>query len=89
MFILDPDAEDQQVEAVVERITGILSERGGEVTAVDRWGRRKLAYEIQRKSEGFYVLVSFRAESPALKEMDRVLSLADEVIRFKIVKKAA
>lgn len=89
MAIVDPDADEQQIGGVVDRITGILSERGGEVSSVDRWGRRKLAYEINRKSEGIYVLVKFKSEAAALTELDRVLTLADEVLRFKIVRKAA
>ncbi len=89
MAIVDPDADEQQIGGVVDRITGILSERGGEVSSVDRWGRRKLAYEINRKAEGIYVLVTFKSEAGALTELDRVLTLADEVLRFKIVRKAA
>jgi small subunit ribosomal protein S6 len=89
MAIVDPDADEQQIAGVVDRITGILSERGGEVSSVDRWGRRKLAYEINRKTEGIYVLVTFKSEAEALTELDRVLTLADEVLRFKIIRKAA
>jgi small subunit ribosomal protein S6 len=89
MAIVDPDADEQKIGGVVDRITGILSERGGEVSSVDRWGRRKLAYEINRKSEGIYVLVTFKSEPEALRELDRVLALADEVLRFKIIGKAA
>jgi small subunit ribosomal protein S6 len=89
MVILDPESEDQQVEAVVGRISQVLSRHGGEVAGVDRWGRRKLAYEINRKAEGFYVVITFTTESEALGELDRMLSLADEVIRFKVVQAAA
>ena len=89
MAILDPEAEEQTVAGVVDRITQILSDREGEVSNVDRWGRRKLAYEINRKSEGNYVLVVFKSEPEALAELDRALNLADEVIRFKIIRKVA
>lgn len=89
MAILDPEADEQTVAGVVDRITQILSDREGEVSNVDRWGRRKLAYEINRKSEGNYVLVVFRSDPEALAELDRVLNLADEVIRFKISRKVA
>jgi small subunit ribosomal protein S6 len=89
MLILDAEADEAQIGSVVERITQILSEHGGEVAGVNRWGRRKLAHEIDRRTEGFYVLVTFTADSPALAELDRVLSLADEVTRFKIVRLAA
>jgi small subunit ribosomal protein S6 len=89
MVIIDPEAEEQQVGAVVDRITQILSEHGGEVAGVDRWGQRKLAFEIDRKAEGFYVVITFTSDSDPLAELDRVLSLADEVMRFKIVRVAA
>jgi small subunit ribosomal protein S6 len=89
MAILDPEADDQKVGGVVDRITQILSEHGGEVSNVDRMGRRRLAHEINRQKEGFYVLVAFKSEPEPLHELDRVLSLADEVIRFKIIRKAA
>jgi small subunit ribosomal protein S6 len=89
MVILDPEADEAQVGSVVDRITKILSEHGGEVGSVDRWGRRRLAFEIDRKTEGFYLVVQFTGDSPALAELDRVLSLADEVLRFKIVRSAA
>jgi small subunit ribosomal protein S6 len=89
MAILDPEADEQKVGGVVDRITQILSEHGGEVSNVDRMGRRRLAHEINRRSEGVYVLVLFKSEPEALHELDRVLLLADEVIRFKIIRKAA
>jgi small subunit ribosomal protein S6 len=89
MLILDPDTDEQQVGSVVDRITQILSAHGGEVSNVDRWGRRKLAFEIDRKAEGFYVVVTFTGESEALTELDRVLALADDVMRFKVVRAAA
>jgi small subunit ribosomal protein S6 len=89
MVILDPEADEAAVNGIADRITGILSEHGGEVTSVDRWGRRKLAFEIEKKTEGYYLVVAFSAESDALDELDRVLSLADEVIRFKVVRLAA
>jgi small subunit ribosomal protein S6 len=86
MVIVDPEADEETVGRVVERVTGILSEHQGEVASVDTWGRRKLAFEIDRKAEGQYFVVSFQAEPPALAELDRVLSFADEVLRFKIVR---
>ena len=86
MVIVDSEADEETVGRVVERIKGILSEHQGEVGTVDQWGKRKLAFEIDRKSEGQYLVVPFRSESSALAELDRVLSLADEVVRFKIVR---
>ena len=89
MLILPPDAEDADVDGAVGRITGILTERGGEVERVDKWGRRRLAYEIAHNTEGYYVVVRFRAEPGTIHELDRVLHLADEVVRFKVVLRQA
>jgi small subunit ribosomal protein S6 len=90
MVILDPEADQERVGQAVDRIKKILSEHQGEVVgSVDTWGRRKLAYEIDRKTEGYYFVMAFTAEASALAELDRVLSLADEVLRFKVVRTAA
>ena len=89
MLILPADAEESVVDGAIERIKGVLSERGGEVSNVDQWGRRRLAYEIAKQTEGYYVVVSFRSEPDAVLELDRVLSLADDVIRFKVVLRKA
>ena len=89
MLILPADVEDAGVEAVVQRISGILGQRGGELGRVDRWGRRRLAYEIGRQSEGYYLVVGFSGTPESLAELDRVLSLADDVMRFKVVARAA
>lgn len=89
MVIVDPAADEEKVGTVVDRVTKILTDRGGEVSGVDRWGRRKLAYEIDRKSEGYYVLLRMNADPEILAELDRVLSVAGEVLRFKVVRTAA
>jgi small subunit ribosomal protein S6 len=89
MLILPPDADDSVVTSVTDRIKQTLGERGGEIVKVDRWGRRRLAYELDRRNEGFYLLAELQAEPEAMKELDRVLDLADEVIRFKVVVRPA
>lgn len=84
MFIIDPTLEDATKEAVVETVKGIIA-ADGEVQNVDIWGMRKLAYPIQKKNEGYYVVVDFTA-SPALpKELDRRLKISDNVIRHIII----
>ncbi|HWC32344.1 MAG TPA: 30S ribosomal protein S6 [Actinomycetota bacterium] len=89
MVIVDPAADEEKVGTVVDRVTKILTDRGGEVSGVDRWGRRKLAFEIDRKSEGYYLVLRMNADPEILAELDRVLSVADEVLRFKVVRTAA
>jgi len=89
MLILPSDADDAAVAAVSDRISQTVGERGGEVVKVDRWGRRRLAYPIDRHTEGFYLLAELQAEPEAMKELDRVLALLDEVVRFKVVVRSA
>jgi small subunit ribosomal protein S6 len=89
MLILPAEAEDQAVSGVIDRIKGVIGTAGGAVTKVDQWGRRRLAFEIDKRSEGFYVVAEMNADPTSIKELDRVLSLADDVVRFKVVVRAA
>jgi len=84
MLILPPEAEESVLAGVLDRISGIVSESGGQVGNVDRWGRRRLAYEIDRRNEGYYVVVELRAEPAVIAPLERALHLADDVVRFKV-----
>ena len=88
-MILPPESDEQVVSSVVERISQPVSASGGKVERIDRWGRKRLAYEIARHQEGYYLLVDVSAEPESMREVDRVLSLADDVLRFKALVKAA
>jgi len=85
MLILPPEADESVVSGALDRITRIVAEAGGGVGNVDRWGRRRLAFEIDRQNEGYYVVVQFTAEPGTIEELERTLHLADDVLRFKIV----
>ena len=89
MLILPADADDQVVSGAVDRIAKVIGTSGGQVGGVERWGRRRMAYEMAKHTEGYYVVVECTAEPTSIKELDRVLSLADEVIRFKTLVRAA
>jgi small subunit ribosomal protein S6 len=89
MIIVDPDADESALDGVVDRVSGLITGRGGDVKKVDRWGRRRLTFEINHRTEGQYVVIRFQAESEAVEQLERALHLADEVIRHKIVKRAA
>jgi len=89
MLILPAEADDQAVSAVVERIKSVIDGSGGEVSKVDSWGRRRLAFEIDKQTEGFYVVAEMSADPASIRELDRVLSLADDVVRFKVLVRAA
>lgn len=86
MFILEAALEDEKKEAVTETVKEIIS-ADGEVTKVDVWGMRKLAYPIQKKNEGYYVVVEFKANPDLPKELDRRLRISDAVIRHMIINK--
>ncbi|MDP9418755.1 MAG: 30S ribosomal protein S6 [Actinomycetota bacterium] len=86
MIILDATLEEAAVQAVVNRTSQALSTVGGTVVRVDKWGKRRLAYEIGHRSEGYYLLLEILLGSDAVAELDRSLRLSDEVIRHKIVR---
>lgn len=86
MFILDPALEDDKKETVIETVKEIITTEG-EVGNVDVWGMRKLAYLIQKKNEGYYVVIEFKAQPTLPKELDRRLKISDNVMRHLIVNK--
>jgi small subunit ribosomal protein S6 len=86
MIILDAGLEEDAIRATVDRATQVLSAGGGTVGRVDRWGKRRFAYELHHKLEGYYDLVEASAEPAAIAELDRMLSLADDVIRHKAIR---
>ena len=83
MFIIDPSLTDDQKAATVETVKGIVGEAN--VLDVDEWGMRKLAYPIQKKTEGYYVVMHFNAEPTLPKELDRRLRISDNCIRHIII----
>jgi small subunit ribosomal protein S6 len=87
MLILAAEADESVVSGAVDRIAKTIGGSGGEVSNVDRWGRRRFAYEIDHRNEGYYVVATFTAEPSVQVELDRTLTLADEVVRFKVTVK--
>ena len=85
MLILPAEADEAMVGTAVDRIAKIVTPDGGKIGNIDRWGRKRLAYEIARQHEGYYVVVRFEAEPATQPELDRTLKLADEVIRHKVL----
>ena len=86
MFIIEAALEDEKKEAAIEMVKSIIS-ADGEVGKVDVWGMRRLAYPIQKKNEGYYVVIEFTAKPELPKELDRRLKIADSVIRHIIINK--
>ncbi|HVC21230.1 MAG TPA: 30S ribosomal protein S6 [Vicinamibacterales bacterium] len=86
VYIITPDATDQQVAEVHEQVSGIVSRLGGRIDKTDNWGRRKLAYEIARRKEGIYVLEAITGSGELMKEIDRRLKVTDQIIRHLVVR---
>jgi small subunit ribosomal protein S6 len=86
MVILDAGLEEDAIRATIDRATQLLSARGATVGKVDRWGKRRFAYEVRHRSEGYYVLIDILAEPAAVSDLDRMLGLADDVIRHKVIR---
>lgn len=84
IYILRTDTDDETKQKIQDKLKGII-ETNGDVEAVDVWGNRKLAYQIQKLSDGYYVLVKFNAGSEVPKEIDRNLKIMDQVIRHMII----
>lgn len=85
LFILNPSLDEEAINANVDKFKDVIQNGGGEVENVDLWGKRKLAYEIKKVNEGFYVLVNFKSDAQLPKELDRVFRITDSVIRHLIV----
>ena len=86
MVIVSPDVDDRQVQGVVEKPFEAFKAAGGTVDNVDTWGRRRLAYDIQKKSEGIYVVLNVTAEPAVVKELDRQYTLNEQIMRTKVLR---
>jgi small subunit ribosomal protein S6 len=86
MVILDAGLDEEVIRATVDRTTDLITARGGILGKVDRWGKRRFAYELHHKNEGYYVVIEATAEPAVMAELARMLRLADEVIRHKIIR---
>ena len=86
MTIHRPELDENDFHSRVDGVASFLTDRGATVTGKDIWGKRRFAYEINHMNEGYYSVVSFSASPEAIAELDRMLSLTDEVIRHKIVR---
>ncbi len=87
MIVFDTTVDAQSIQIALDRALETIRATGGTPGNIDRWGKRPLAYEINKRKEGYYVLVEFSSESSSVDELDRILTLADEVLRFKILKR--
>ena len=86
MYVITPELEDEAVKGIIEKYTGIITANGGEIEKVDEWGRRRLAYPINYKPEGYYVLPTFAAASELPRELERNLNNDEGILRFLVVR---
>jgi small subunit ribosomal protein S6 len=89
MIILDPEIEERTVAPSLDKYLSVVKTDGGSVDKVDIWGRRRLAYDIKKKSEGIYAVVNFTSEPATAKELDRQLGLNEVVLRTKVLRAEA
>ena len=87
LYIIDNDLSEEAKEAVIAKISAVVTDNGGTIDGLDKWGTRKLAYAINYKTEGYYVLVNFTAPATLPAELERVMRITDSVMRFVTVRK--
>ncbi len=86
MAIFEATTEPTVIQGVIDHALEVIRSTGGNPGAIDRWGRRPFAYEVNHKREGYYVVVEFSAGTQTVADLDRMLGLADEIVRHKIVR---
>ena len=88
-LVVNAKIEDEAREAVVEKVKSYVARYGGTVTEVEEWGKKRLAYEVQKMREGFYYFIQFEADATCPAEVERHVRIMDNVMRYLIVKKEA
>ena len=86
MVILDPDLEERTVAPSLDTYLNVVRKDGGSVEKVEVWGRRRLAYEVDKNAEGIYAVIELQAEPATVKELDRQLTLNESVLRTKVIR---
>lgn len=86
MFIAQAELDDASLAALVDRAKGWVTATGGQVTQVDLWGRRRLAYPIRKQKEGQYILMQTQMSANATREVERNMRLTEQVVRFQIIR---
>ncbi|MBI4551876.1 MAG: 30S ribosomal protein S6 [Candidatus Latescibacteria bacterium] len=86
IFVLDPQLEDEPINKQIVQVEHLITARHGEIVGTERWGRRKLQYEINKRQQGFYTLIRFNADSTVPAELERVFKLNEAVLRHVTVR---
>lgn len=85
LFVIDADLTEEETKALVEKFQGLIADNG-EITEVNEWGKRKLAYPINDKTEGYYVLVNFKSESTLPLELERIFGITEGILRSIVIR---
>ena len=85
LFVIDPDLSEEATKAMIEKFTKLIADNG-EVESVDEWGKRRLAYPINEKPEGYYVLVNFKSEPSLPSELERIFGITEGIMRSIVVR---
>ncbi|MBN1191650.1 MAG: 30S ribosomal protein S6 [Dehalococcoidales bacterium] len=86
VFIISPEVADDALDTVINSITQYITEKNGTIVEVSRWGRKKLAYPIKHLMEGNYVLVKFKVDPSANKELENNMKISEKIIRYLLIK---
>ena len=86
LFLIDSSIENEKIDEVVAKISDVIKNNGGNVTELNNWGKKKTAYEVNKKWEGFYSLINFEAPAELIKELERVMRIDERVMKFLVVK---
>ena len=87
LYIVKADMEEEARTALISRFSDLIVNNGGEIVETDEWGKRRLAYEINDRTEGYYVLVNFKAQPTVIAELERNFRITEDTIRFMCIKK--
>ena len=87
LYILDASLTDEVKESIIKKFESLVTDNGGAIEAIDRWGNKKLQYPINYKTEGYYVLMTFEAQKTLVEEIKRIAGITDGVIRRLITKR--
>ena len=86
MLIVNPNADEERQKEIVDRLRATVEKGEGTIAGTDEWGKKKLAYEIKKETEGVYSVITFTAAPETLAEVERVLGITDEVLRYKTIR---
>ena len=86
VFITDPDIPEEDLDKITERLTGIVDNFNGKIIGIKKWGKRKLAYRVKKRSKGYYFILNFLGDRALTTELERVLKLDDRILKYLTLK---